>query len=87
MNKQEIENKISPIFSVVMWLDIEEIDVNSPLFAQHGIDEIDILDLLKAIDKEFDTHLFYDDQNIDLLKVSIEDIVTLVEQEVNHKFY
>jgi len=82
MTRQEIENKISSIFSDVMCMDIEEIDDSSPLWMQQTIDELDILELLEAIDEEFGTNLWGNDE-IDLLKVSLEDLYILIERETS----
>lgn len=80
MTKQDIKDRINLFFPDIMCAHMGEIDEKCPLFGQGAIDELDILDLLTAVDKEFGTNLWDD---VDVYKVSIEDIVTLIEQEVN----
>lgn len=82
MTREDIENKTKPIFSAVMYIDPEEIDDSRPLWMQQGIDELDILELLEAIDEEFGTNLWGNDE-IDLLKVSLEDLYNIIEQAIN----
>lgn len=65
-----------------MFIDIIVIDNSRPLFEPLVIDELDIFELLEAIDKEFGTNL-WDNQDIDQYRVSIDDLITLIEQEVN----
>ncbi len=83
MTQEEIKDKVSSIFSDEMQIDIEEVDVHDGIWHQQGIDELDILELFEALDEEFGTNLF-EDRNIDLLNVSIEDIITLIERKVNN---
>lgn len=82
MTKQEIKDRINLFFPDIMCAHMGNIDEKRPLFGQHTIDELDILDLLAAINEEFDTHLSVI-RDIDLLRVSLDDLVNLVEQEVN----
>lgn len=82
MTKQDIKDRINLFFPDIMCAHMEDIDENRPLWEQQIIDELDILELLAAIDEEFGTHL-YGNRGINLLRVSLEDIVTLVEQELN----
>ena len=83
MTRQEIENRISPIFSGIMFIDLEEIDNSCPLWAQQGIDELDILELFDAIDDEFGTNLFQN-RDIDIYLMTIEDLYNLIEREINN---
>lgn len=55
---------------------------SNPLWAQHGIDELDILELFEAIDEEFGTNLFQN-RDINMYKVAIKDLYHLIEHEVN----
>lgn len=82
MTREEIEKEVSSFISDIMSVDIEDIDTNRPLWGQNGIDELDILDLQYSIDDEFGTNLYSNDE-IDLLRVSLEDLYNLIEQEVN----
>lgn len=82
MTRPEIENRISPIFSDVMSMDIEEIDNSHPLWGQMGIDELDILEWFSTIDDELGTNLFQNG-DIDIYFFTIKDLYNLIEREVN----
>ena len=81
MVRKDIENKIYLIFSDVTYVDLEDIDVSSPLWFQHGLDEIDILDVFLSIDEEFGTHLF-SNRDINIYTVTIDELFNLIEQEL-----
>lgn len=82
MTRPEIENRISPIFSDIMYMNIEEIDNSHPLWGQEQIDELDILELFSAIDDELGSNLFQN-RDIDIYRFTIEDLYNMIEREVN----
>lgn len=82
MTRPEIENRISPIFSDIIYMNIEEIDNGHPLWGQEQIDELDILELFSAIDDELGSNLFQN-RDIDIYRFTIEDLYNMIEREVN----
>ena len=82
MTRKEIETKVNTIFADVTYTDIEEIDIHSSIFGQQGLDELDIMDVLLGLDKEFSTALLGNDE-IDLYSLTVEGLYDIVEQEIN----
>jgi len=83
MTRIEIRNKIIPIFSGVMFIELEEINEDQPLWSQQGIDELDILEFLSVIDEVFGTNLFKD-ESIDFYSLTMEYLIYRIEHEVNN---
>ncbi len=81
MPRGEIETKINTILADITDSDIEEIDPHKALFGQCDIDELDILDVFKEIDKEFHTDLCSSDV-IDVYFLTIEELYNIVEQAI-----
>ncbi len=82
MTRQEIENKIRPIFLNATKVEFDDIDKNRKIWNQELLFEDDIRSFIRGIDKEFGTNLS-DDKQIDEHNVSINDLITAIEQNVN----
>lgn len=82
MTRQEIENKIRSIFLNTTEVKLDNIDKNRKIWNQELLYEDDIRSFIRGIDKEFGTNLIEDTQ-IDEYNVSVNDLITAIEQKVN----